>query len=237
MAFDRASRVVRIAACRLIVTDERWAFADDNRAAIEAHWMRRKAENPQFFNGIVHVMRRPHLAGDALAAACMPVPFADFLYWRERGFPDPTVYDGFGSALIRSREGHVLLGRQGAGNINAGKIYLPGGLIDHRDVVGDRIDIDASIAREMREETGLDPAGLSRTPGFIVTVAGPMISIAVEYRAEATAEELRDRVRAFLRREHSPELDDVVVLRTHADIDEAGTSPYAVTLLRTVLPA
>jgi 8-oxo-dGTP pyrophosphatase MutT (NUDIX family) len=237
LAFDRASRVARIAACHLTVTDERWAFADDNRAAIAAHWARRTADNPQFFNGIVYVMRRPVLAGDALTAACSPVPFADFLYWRETGFPDSAVHDGFGSALIRSREGHVLLGRQGAGNINAGKTYLPGGLIDDRDVAAGRIDIEGSIAREMREETGLDPTGLQRTPGFLVTVAGPMISIAAEYRADATAEELTTRVRAFLRREASPELDDVVVLRTQADLDDAGTSPYAVTLLRTVLPA
>ena len=49
------------------------------------------------------------------------------------------------------------------------------------------IDIDASIAREIGEETGLDAAALTRVPGYRVTLAGPLVSIAAEFCSDRRA--------------------------------------------------
>ena len=41
---------------------------------------------------------------------------------------------------------------------NAGRIYFPCGTPDPDDIVGKRIDLDLSVRRELKEETGLDVA-------------------------------------------------------------------------------
>jgi hypothetical protein len=59
----------------------------------------------------------------------------------------------------------VLLGRQSEGNLNSELAYPPRGLIDASDTVAGTMDIDASIAPELEEETRLTPAKLERRPG------------------------------------------------------------------------
>jgi len=224
--------VVRTNRCDLRVTDGRWAFADTYHAEIDAHWERRKSDNPAFFNGALYVMTRHILTDGDLSAELVRADFKGVLYWRDTGFRDASVADAFGSALIRSAEGHVLLGRQRPGNVNGGLAYLPGGFIDARDERADGlIDIEASIARELAEETGLTPSMLYRVPGFILTFAGPMLSIAVEYRSAEPAEALRAKIHDHIAAEADPELSDVVVVTSACDLEGLAMPAYATVLL------
>lgn len=214
-----------------------WRFAIDNQRAIDSHWQKRAAEMPGFFNGTIYMLASHEMAEGRFAAVLRPVEFKSFLYWRETGYPDAGLIDVFGSALIRSVEGHVLLGRQRAGNVNSGLSYLPGGFIDGRDVAEDgSVDIAASILREVWEETGIDPADLERVPGFILTQSGPQVSIAVELRSPLRSDDLRAAMLAAIAREADPELDDIVVVRSGADIASIPMPRYATALLRTLLP-
>ncbi len=163
-----ADRVVRVASLSLRVSSGHWQYADHHRDAIDAHWKLAVKANPSFFDGVIHVVDRLEAGENYIEARLIATGFKNFLYWRDEGFPaEGGVRDGFGSALIRSCEGHVLLGRQRPGNINAGLAYLPGGFIDSRDVkAGGVIDMAASIERELREETGLGLDDLTAEPGF-----------------------------------------------------------------------
>lgn len=233
-----ADRVVRVERCELRVAGDAWSYAQDNAAAIEAHWLRRSRENARLFNGGIFVMRAMSICDGALRARFSATDFKSYLHWRESGFPESGARDGFGSALIRSREGHVLLGRQSPGNLNAGLAYLPGGFIDARDVAADgSIDIAGSIARELAEETGLDVALFERVPGFLVTSCGPLVSIAVELRSALDAQTLREAMLDGMARGGDSELAEAVVIRAARDADAALVPPYARALLRFVLDA
>lgn len=233
-----ANAIVRAERCRLVVGDGTWAFADARQADIAAHWQRRTAESPTLFDGRIFLMERLRLAGETLEATFVETRFRNLLYWKDQGYPDDSVRDAFGSALIRSREGHVLLGRQAAGHINAGLAYLPGGFIDARDVAADGgIDIEASIAREIAEETGLEAAALARVPGYHVTLAGPLVSIAAEFRSDLTSAELAEAIRAHIAGDAEAELADVVVVRSASDLDGLAMPHFARLLLRALLPA
>jgi 8-oxo-dGTP pyrophosphatase MutT (NUDIX family) len=119
-----------------------------------------------------------------LSGRFLRTDFKSFLYWRESGWPDRSVMDAFGSALILSSDGHALLGRQRAGNLNSGLCYPPGGFIDVGDVRPDgTIDIEASVAREIAEETGLAAPSIQRADGYAITISGPVLSIAVPFRS------------------------------------------------------
>lgn len=228
--------VQAIASCRLVVGSARWAFADNNQSAVECHWRKSVAENPGYFNGKVYVLANGGIAGETLNGELAPVEFKSYLYWRDQGYPETGVRDVFGSALIRSSEGHVLLGRQSAGNLNAGLTYLPGGFIDARDVGADGcIDIEANVRREVAEETGLGAGELERVPGYRVTRAGPHVSLAVELRSALPAETLRARMLDFIAAEAAPELADIVVVKSGSDIDPRRMPLYAAVLMRHLL--
>ena len=224
----RDVRIVRAAGCRLRVEAGGWPFAEAHAAEIEAHWQARLRESPGFFNGRIHLLTAHAFENGVLTGRLIATDFKSFLFWRETGERDRTVFDAFGSALIRSRDGAVLLGRQRSGNINAGLTYLPGGFIDARDVGPDgHIDLEGSILREVAEETGLRVPLVTVRPGVIVTFTGQQISLAVELMADLDAEGLQERVRAFLISETEPELEAAVLIRSERDLEGLAMPDYA----------
>jgi 8-oxo-dGTP pyrophosphatase MutT (NUDIX family) len=238
MTEDPEDSAVRIARCALKVAAEPWPFAEQRRAEIAMHWQRARAERPKLFDGTVYILREGALDNESFRGTFVRTDFKSFLFWRDSGYADAGVRDSFGSAVIRSAEGFVLLGRQTSGNVNAGLAYPPGGFIDARDVGDDgAIDIEASIARELVEETGLEPASLLRAPGYLLTRAGSLVSIGIEWRSRLPAEALRERILGHVRSQAVPELADILIVRSAGEIDETTTPRYAQALLRALLTA
>jgi 8-oxo-dGTP pyrophosphatase MutT (NUDIX family) len=213
---------------------EPWSYAERHRDDIAAYWQEALVERPKMFDGTVHVLTAHAPYDGALNGTFTRTDFKNYLYWREHGFEGPTR-DGFGSSLIRSSDGCVLLGRQCEGNLNSGLAYPPSGLIDASDTVVGTVDIDASIARELEEETGLTPAELERRRGYMVTFAGPLISIAIEWQSALPADALRRRILDHVARQPEPELADVVIVCSAADIEIPIIMPYAKAKLRLAL--
>src|SRR6266851_1686326 len=135
-----------------------WPFADRRRADIDAHFAIRQGEKPELWNGRILLARNPVFNGDRFSARYFEADFASFLAWRDWGFPDPGVFNGFGMGALRSSDGAFVLGEMAGHTTNAGRIYFPGGTPDPDDVVDGALDIVASIAREIEEETGLTQA-------------------------------------------------------------------------------
>lgn len=173
-------------------------------------------------------MEPPTIEDARLTADLIETDFASFLYWKDTDYPEAGVRDGFGSALIRARNGEVLLGRQQLGNVNAGLLYMPGGFIDPRDVRCDGgVDIDRSVAREFKEETGLSVAAFNRRGGYLVTEAGAQVSIAVELVSDLEAKELRAVLVSQIARQNEPELSDFVVYDRPPGAHEADVAAFS----------
>ncbi|MCU0955322.1 MAG: NUDIX domain-containing protein [Hyphomicrobium sp.] len=225
-----------ITECILKAGAREWEFARSNARQIDAHWQRRSASNPAFFNGRIFMLADYLVSGGIFEGELMQVEFKQFLYWKDTGYPDKTVFDVFGSGLIRSRDGAVLLGRQRPGNLNEGFVYLPGGFIDPRDTDADgHVDIRASVLREVEEETGLGKAQVSVRDGFLVTTTGQQISIAVDLVSGEDGPSLQARVRRALSVDGDSELDDVILVRATEDLAGSKVPAYADMLLRQVL--
>lgn len=229
------NRVRRAAHCDLRIDAKHWPYAACNAAAIDELWIEKTTANPKLFNGPIQLMHECALVDQTLSARFLRTDFKTYTHWRANGFADKAVADGFGSALLRSACGAVILGRQRAGNVNGGLVYPPGGFIDPRDIRPDgRIDIEASIARELREETGLEVGEMTRTPGFQITFMGPLVSIAIEQRSRLKAEALRSTILRYLETDPDPELDDVVIMRSTHDLEAAEMPEFARVLLSNV---
>jgi 8-oxo-dGTP pyrophosphatase MutT (NUDIX family) len=229
-------RVVPVTRCDLRVSPSVWEYARANAAAIDAAWRGAVLKNPQYFNGAVHLIEALAIGGDRLEAKLLRTDFKSYLYWRAAGFPETGVLDGFGSALLRSADGAFVLGRQRTGNVNGGLTYLPGGFIDDSDVdANGHIDICASIARELGEETGLTGADVRADAGFLITQAGAHVSIAVTYAACCDALALKAKVEHHIAGDPGSELAGAVIVRRPADIDGLPMPTYARALLSRLL--
>ena len=229
--------VHRVQECLIQCGAASWPFASQEESAIRRHWVRRSAENPKFFNGGVYIMISGGLRQGYLEGRLAATDFAASLYWRETGYRDRTVVDCFGSAIFLGSDGALIYGRQSPGNINAGMLYPPGGFIDRRDVGNcGAVDLEGSVAREVREEMGLDPAALSRDAGYLVTRDGPLLSIGVMYRLATPAEKFCAQANRRLANESLPELEALVALGRAADAAAHAMPSYARRIAMALLP-
>lgn len=211
-------RFVRISEIEATLADGPWPYAELNRAAIDAAWAAWTEENPSLFNGTVLLIQSHGIAGGVVTARYRPVPFADFLHYMRHGAPDGVTRNGFALAGLVGSDGTLVMGVMGAHTANAGKIYFPGGTPDLNDVVDGRVDLAGSVARELEEETGLTPAELRFDPGFWLYEDEKRLAFVKIVRSPLTGTALRDTIRQRLAAQPEPELADIHLVRTVADL-------------------
>ncbi len=200
-----------------------WAFADECAGDIATHWAEALARKPKMFDGRVLLMHRGSVetapnGARVFRGAYLETAFSAFLYWRDIGLPEAGVRNGFGMACLVSADGAFLLGEMGGHTANAGAVYFASGTPDPSDVRGDRVDIEGSIARELEEETGLDPATLAFDPGMTLVMDDCRVGFMKRVRAPETAEALVARIGAFLSQDPQPELARMHVIGSVAEI-------------------
>ena len=154
-----------------------------------------------------------------LRGAFLETDYASFVAWQDWGRPDVGIYDCFGAAAIESADGAYLVGVMGAHTFNAGDIYFPCGTPDLDDIAAGKVDFDASVLRELKEETGLDAGEFDPEPGWIVTIDNELIAAIKVMRSPLAAEILRARILDHMAREKQPELADILLVRSVADFN------------------
>ncbi|MEJ0077721.1 MAG: NUDIX hydrolase [Alphaproteobacteria bacterium] len=198
-----------------------WPFADERRTEINAHFAKLRAAKPEMWNGRVLLLRRGEIADDVLSGAYSEVDFASFIAWRDWGFPDTSARNCFAMAALRSSDGAFLLGEMGAHTATAGQIYFAAGTPDRQDLVGDTVDLERGVMRELAEETGLVPPEVSPQAGWTAVLHGQRIALMKIVDAPASADELAKRTRAFLASQQQPELADIHIVRSVSDLRPA----------------
>ena len=143
--------------------------------------------------------------------------FASFLAWRDWGFTDRSVLNAFPQAALKAADDAFLLGVMGDHTANAGHIYFPSGTPDPADIVGDRVDIGASLVRELTEETGLGADDVTIEPGWTAVFDGPRIALFRVVRSTEPATLFRRRILANFASVADPELADIRIVRSPAD--------------------
>jgi 8-oxo-dGTP pyrophosphatase MutT (NUDIX family) len=194
-----------------------WPFAEERRAEIEANFAARRRRTPEVWNGRVLLMHEHSIVDGVLRGAFLETDYASFLSWGDFGYQPAGVRDCFACSALRTADGAFLLGVMGAHTANAGRIYFPSGTPDASDVVGDRVDLDHSVRRELTEETGLNPDDLEADPGWSAVLAGPLLALVKLWRSADDAERLRARILEHLAGEPQPELADIRIMRSPAD--------------------
>ncbi len=194
-----------------------WPFAAERRADIDAHFALKQAEKPQLWNGRVLLGRNPVFSGDRFSADYFEADFASFLAWRDWGFPDNSVFNGFGMGALRGSDGVFVLGEMAAHTANGGRIYFPSGTPDLDDLRDGMVDIPGSVAREVEEETGLTTADYTAFDHWDCVVSGAAIAFIRILNVDMTGQALRAKIASNLANHVSPELAAIHLVRGPAD--------------------
>jgi 8-oxo-dGTP pyrophosphatase MutT (NUDIX family) len=211
----------RVTTLDLTVQPWLWPFAEARRAEIDAHFAGKQAEKPQLWNGRILLGRNPVFSSGHFSASYFASDFASFLAWRDWGFPDPDVFNGFGMGALRCADGAFVLGEMGRHTSNAGRIYFPSGTPDLDDISDGAVDIAGSVAREVEEETGLTPADYRAGAHWDCVVSGAAIAMIKILNVDSSGEALRARIEANLGRQHQPEFSAIHLVRGTSDLTAA----------------
>ncbi len=198
-----------------------WPFARERSAEISAHFAEKQREKPQLWNGRVLLGRTPVFTGSAFRARYFEIDFASFLAWRDWGFPDRNVFNGFGMGALRCNDGAFVLGEMSQHTANAGRIYFPSGTPDLDDVSEGAVDIAGSVAREVAEETGLTAADYRAEAHWDCVVSGASVAMIRILHVDTSGEALRARIEANLARQREPELSAIHLVRGVGDLTAA----------------
>jgi 8-oxo-dGTP pyrophosphatase MutT (NUDIX family) len=211
----------RVTALELGFQPRPWPFADQRRTEIDAHFAVKRAEKPQIWNGRILLARNPEFTAERFSAGYFDTDFASFLAWRDWGFPDASVFNGFGMGALRCADGAFVMGEMGRHTSNAGRVYFPSGTPDLDDIRDDAVDIADSVAREVLEETGLAPADYRAASHWDCVVSGAAIAMIRILDVDASGDELRVRIEANLARQVQPELAAIHLVRVTSDLTAA----------------
>jgi len=217
----QAPLIRRVTALDLTLQRRPWPFADERRVEIDAHFAAEQRERPNLWNGRVLLGRDPVFTGERLSASYFETDFASFLAWRDWGFPDRDIFNGFGMGALLTSDGAFVLGEMGQHTSNPGRIYFPSGTPDLDDIRGDTVDIAGSVLRELEEETGLTSADCRADADWHCIYTGTALAMMQILRVDVTGEALRARIEATLAQQDEPELAGIHLVRSRADLNAA----------------
>ncbi len=225
-------QVVEVDAVDCILEQKPWDFAVERHDAIAAHWTEALRRKPKMFDGRILLQHRGGVEQDpggrrVFRGAYLETDFSAFLAWRDFGFPEAGVRNGFGMAALSSADGAFVLGEMAAHTANAGRIYFASGTPDPGDIRDGRVDIEGSVRRELAEETGLLPDAVSFDPGFTLVMDRVRVGFMKRVRSPESAKALVARIHAFLAAEREPELARMHVVRWPGEIGPAVQSSVA----------
>lgn len=222
-----SSTIHRVTTLDLAVRAVAWPFAEERRAEIAAHFAEQQRARPKLWNGRVLLGRDAVFTGGHLAATYFETDFASFLAWRDWGFPDRSVFNGFGMGALRASDGAFVMGEMAHHTANSGRIYFPSGTPDLDDIKDGRLDIPGSVVREIEEETGLFPADYVAETDWHCVVTGHSIAMMQILNLDMPGEAVRARIEANLADQDEPELSAIHLVRGMDDL--TPTMPRFVT--------
>jgi 8-oxo-dGTP pyrophosphatase MutT (NUDIX family) len=198
---------------------KRWAWAEENREAIEANWRRATAGRPQIFNGRVLLLQDFGIDAELCRATYFEADFKDFLAWRDLRYPDSAIGNGYAMGALQGSDGGYVCGVMGAHTANFGRIYFPSGTPDPSDLHPDgTVDLATSVTRELEEETALPPELYEADERWTVVNQWPAVAFMRLLRCREPAEAIARRIRAAIAAQDEPELADARVVRSMEDV-------------------
>lgn len=225
MAFDiPRNQILPVDVVDVRLDPEPHPFEIDNAAAIAANWATEQALRPAVFDGTVVLLSELAYRDNRLTGRCHAIRFSTFMLWRKLK-PVTSAEHAFAHAMLISSDNALVAIRMGAHTANAGKVYFAAGSFEPEDFSDGQVNLDYNMAREVREETGLDLGQASREERCYALSGDSGTVIVRCYRMAETADELAAQISRFVASETDPEIEGPVIIRGMHDLPE-GLMPH-----------
>ncbi|ASV85709.1 NUDIX hydrolase [Ochrobactrum quorumnocens] len=198
-------------------------YTEHNKPAIAENWRKAVAANSRLFDGEIYLAPEAHLDDRVFKASFRRTSFATLMYWRG-DLVTEKPWHIFGVGIMVSAEGHLIAARMSAHNAVAGRIYFPAGSIDDHDIVGDRVNYEANMAREVFEETGMELGYAKVEPKTHLVTADGSIALFRRYYFDVPTAELLKRIKDNIAKQAEPELAEIIPVTRSGAMGEATPS-------------
>jgi hypothetical protein len=212
-----------------------WAWADRERARIDANWRERLRRNAHLFDGRILLLARGAVTGDAFEGQYFETSYANFLAWRDFDYPDASVRNCFAMAALQSTDGAFILGEMGQTTASPGRIYFPAGTPEPADLLDGKVDLAGNVLRELEEETGLRATEVDVVDGWTLVIGGSGVACMRRIQTGEPADRLVARMLANIARQSQPELVGFRIVRRPADMEGLDMPALTKAFLRDAL--
>jgi len=200
-----------------------------HESEIDANWEKEAKANPHLFNGQMVLQRHLNYDRGVIRGVAHVIPYSTLLWWRKQPNPEGALHL-FGFAVIVSSDGAIVAIRMSDRTANPGQVYCAAGSLDLSDIIDGKLDVAGNMAREVREETGLDLSEAAADTHFHASHKDNRVVVFRIYRFPVTAEELTARIEAHMPHDEEQEIDAVVVIRS-ADPEAHNYNPLMLPIL------
>lgn len=194
-------------------------FALANEQAIAENWQREISANPALFDGTVVLLSELAYRDNRLVGRCHAVNYSTFMLWRKRRGNSGAEH-AYAHAMLVAGDNALVAIRMAAHTVNAGRVYFAAGSFEPIDFRDGLVDVDFNMIREVGEETGLDISGAESGKRYHAMSTGSGTVIFRRYRETASADEIANRISAFVATETEPEIDGPVIIRDADDLPD-----------------
>ncbi|QPC88135.1 hypothetical protein GA830_16285 [Mesorhizobium sp. NBSH29] len=220
MAFDLPKKVVfPVETVDVRLDPGPHPFETAHGAEIDQNWLHEKAANPTIFDGQVVLLAGLGRSGRSLTGCCHAIRFATFLYWRRKSDHVGTGH-AYAHAALVTRDNALVAIRMAKTTSNPGQVYFAAGSFEPGDFHDGQVDLHHNMAREVREETGININGLRRDRldhAFSDNIGTVLFR---RYYLAEDAETVAARVRAFVAGDPEPEIEEPVIIRRPDDLPQ-----------------
>lgn len=199
-------------------------FERDNALAIAENWSKEIAANPALFDGTVVLLSALSYGGSRLVGRCHAVRYSTFMLWRGNRQVAGAEH-AYAHAMLVAGDNALVAIRMAPHTVNAGRVYFAAGSFEPADFRDGLVDVDFNMIREVREETGLDLTAAERDRRYHALSMSSGTVIFRRYRETASADEIAQRISAFVATEADPEIEGPVIIRHAADLPD-GLMPH-----------
>ncbi|HTV70116.1 MAG TPA: hypothetical protein VMF90_16425 [Rhizobiaceae bacterium] len=204
-------------------------FESANLAAIDENWLREHAAQPALYDGRMMLHSDLAYVGRRIVGRCHMVRYATLLYWRHHK-ETTAAQHAFAHAALVSRDNALIAIRMGKHTASPGRVYFAAGSFEEPDFPDGVVDVDANMAREVVEETGLDILMARRDAHYHAYSGESGTVIFRRYWLDRSADDIAAEIGAFVATETDPEIEGAVVIRDASE-RPAGLARHMIAIM------